>query len=172
MTVEDTTQTPPAGRIGWMKALLIASLALNLLFIGGAAARMYLHGPAERITGISQMQLVPRRFFGELDRGRRLELLAVFKGFRDQFRDGRKATRDQTVNLAAALEATPYDANAVKTVVESFSRSSSELVGKGGEAALAFIGKLSAEERLLLAKHIRMRDMGGRRKDRKSGDDD
>jgi len=153
--------------VSWLKVALVLSLSLNLLFIGAAAARFFVHHPPERITGISQMQLVPRKFFGELDRSRRLELLGVFKEFRGKFREGRKAARQDMVNLAVALEREPYDEAAVKAVVDAFSKTSSGLIEQGGQAALTFIRKLTPEERRLLAKHIRFRDEGGRSRNSK-----
>ena len=175
MTDDVSASAPPATPtrgVSWLKIVLVLSLSLNLLFIGAAAARFFVHHPPERITGISQMQLVPRRFFGELDRSRRLELLGVFKEFRGEFREGRKAARQQMVNLATVLEREPYDEAAVRAVVDAFSKTSSDLIGQGGHAALTFIGKLTPEERRLLAKHIRLRDEGGRPRDSKDGSAD
>lgn len=148
----------------WLKALLVASLALNLLLIGGAAARYFTHGPPERITGMSNMQMIPRKFLADLDRGRRTELLAVFKDFRSEFRGHRKMGREQMAGLAAALEAEPYSEAAVKAAVAAFTGSGADLMRRGGDAAVVFIGKLQPEERRLLAKHIRMRDEGGRKR--------
>ncbi len=158
-----TPETPKPG-FPWAKTLLIASLALNLLLVGGAASRFFMHERMERMSGVSQMQLVPRRFFGDLGHDRRTELLGVFKDFRGEFRDGRRAARDQATKLAAALETVPYDATAVESVVGNFSKSSSDLIGLGGRAALTFIAKLTPDERLLLAKHIRQREAGGKHK--------
>lgn len=159
-------------RFPWLKAALVMSLALNLLFVGGAAARFFTHDRPERISGISQMQLVPKRFFGELDRQRRSELLSVFKEYRDEFREGRSRARDEMMNLANALIAEPYDPTAVKSVVDRFSQTSAGLIGQGGEAALTFIGKLTPEERQVLARHIRLRgESNHRKKDRHDRDD-
>ncbi len=166
------TATAPAPRFNWLKAALVASLALNLLFIGGAATRFFMHGPPERFVGSSHVQLIPRRFFGELDRGRRNELLAVFREFGKDFRGGRRAVREEALNLAVVLEAEPYDPAAVKTVVDTFSQRSALLIGKGGEAAMSVIAKLTPEERKLLARHIRSRgDNSGRRGGKAGGDD-
>jgi uncharacterized membrane protein len=171
MTASDSIASPPPPRrrINWLQLLLIGSLALNLLFIGGAVARFVTHGPHERMSGMSQMQLIPRKFFDELSRARRRELLVVFKNFSKEFGDGRKAARDEVMNLANALEAEPYDPARVKAIVDAFSERSSHLVRTGGEAALTVIGKLSPEERKLLSRQIRHRNEGGRRKDRKIG---
>lgn len=162
----------PAARFSWLKAALIGSLALNLLFVGGAATRFFMHGPPERFVGSSHVQLIPRRFFGDLDRARRNELLAVFREFGKDFRGGRRAVREEAMTLAGALEAEPYDPAAVKAVVDRFSERSSLLVGKGGEAAMSVIAKLTPEERKLLAQHIRSRGENGGRRGGKAGGDD
>ena len=156
--------TSPGSRSNWLKLVLVASLAVNLLFIGGGLTRYLTHGPPERMSGISQMQLIPRKFLGELNRARRAELMSVFKEFAISFRDGRKAARDEVINLASTLEAEPYDAAKVSAAVDAFSSKSTSLVVDGGKAAMALIGKLTPGERQLLAKHIRLRDSGGRKK--------
>lgn len=166
---------PPNGtantRFNGLKILLIVSLGLNLLFVGGGIARFISHGPPERMSGISQMQLIPRKFLGELDRGRRAELMKVFKEFAPAFREGRKAVREEAVKMAAALDAEPYDAASVKAAIEAYSGRSSALASDGGKAALALIDRLSADERKLLARHIRLRDEGGRKKPQAGGQD-
>lgn len=162
---ESVSSGPPPGRgIEWRSTLLVASLALNLLFVGGGAARFFMHEPAGRISGISEMQLIPRKFFGDLGMDRRSDMMAVFKGFRDEFRSGRDARRQLAADLAAALEATPYDAARVKQAVQAFTARSSDLINRGGDAALIFIAKLSDGERKLLAQRIRERS-GGRGRD-------
>jgi uncharacterized membrane protein len=172
MTAAENAAPAPPRRFPWLKALLVVSLALNLLFIGGAVARFATHGPPERMSGVSQMQLIPRKFIGELDRDRRRELMLVFKDFAKRFRDGRREARDEVVTLAAALEAEPYDPARVKAIVDAFSAKSATLAGSGGEAALTLISKLTPGERKLLAKHIRLRDEGGKRRDGGKPEDD
>ncbi len=160
-----TDVVPPAvprRAFNWRATLLIASLALNLVFIGGGVARFFVHERMGRITGISEMQLIPGRFFGDLGASRRAELLAIFKEFRDEFRDGRDARRQLAGVLADALEGQPYDEAKVKDAVQAFTARSSTLIGRGGDAALTFIAKLSGDERHLLAKRIRERSSGGR----------
>lgn len=161
----------PGSRSNWLKIVLVVSLAVNLLFIGGGVARYLTHGTPERMSGISQMQLIPRKFLGELDRGRRAELMKVFKEFAPAFREGRKAVREEAVKMAAALDAEPYDAASVKATIEAYSGRSSALASDGGKAALALIDRLSADERKLLARHIRLRDEGGRKKPQAGGQD-
>ena len=158
-------ETPPATRVRsgrWLKAALVASLAVNLLFVGAGVARFVVGEAPDRVSGLSQMQLIPRKFFSELEGPRKAELLGVFRGFGPAFRDGRKAARAEIASLAKALEAEPYDLARVKAAVDAFSGASEGLVAHGGQAALTLIEKLTPEERKLLAKHIRMRSERGR----------
>lgn len=161
-----------ARRFPWLKAALVASLAVNLLFIGAGVARFWMREPPERVAGLSQVQLIPRKFFGELDGARKAELLGVFRELGPSFREGRRAARAEIAVIAAALEAEPYDAARLKAAVDSFSARSGNLVAAGGQAALTLIAKLTPEERKLLANHIRQRNERGRSRgdDKRSND--
>lgn len=164
-----TPAAPGARRIAWLKVALVASLALNLLFVGAGVARFLVGDRPERVMGLSQVQIIPRKFFGELDRARRDELVGLFRQFGPSFRDGRKEARDQVVLIADALEAEPYDPARVKAAIDGFTARSEALVATGGQAALIMIERLTPDERKLLARHIRQRgDRGkgdGRRED-------
>lgn len=153
--MSEAVSPPPRRGTSWLKIALIASLAVNLLFVGGAAARWYMGYGPERMARTLQMQLIPRRFFIELDRDRRAELLAVFKSYDKQFRDGRKLAREQVAALADALDAEPYDPAKVTAAIDGFKSSSETLYATGGDAALTLIGKLTAEERKQLAQQLR-----------------
>jgi Spy/CpxP family protein refolding chaperone len=134
------------------------------VLIGTAATtRFFVKERIERVTGAGYIQLVPRKFLADLPRERRRELLAVFGEFRDEFRDGRKASRETAAKLADVLEAEPYDAAAVKAVADEFSQSGRGLIDHGVEAAVQFVGKLTPEERRQLALRIRERAAAGRR---------
>ncbi len=160
------TLSPPgaeAPRMNWLKAALIASLAVNLLFVGAGVARWYAgFGPGERYMRLTQTQLIPRRFFSELDRDRRMELLAVFRANDKEIRDGRRAVKAQVNALADALEAEPYDAARARAAVESFTANSEALFAMGSGTALTLIDMLTPEERKLMAQQLRMRDDRGR----------
>lgn len=170
MSETGATAADTPRRINWIAWALIASLALNLLFVGAGVARFLVREPPERVAGLTQAQLIPRRFFSELDGSRKAELLGVFREMGPAFRDGRRAAREDMAALAAALEAEPYDAARVEATVESFSGRSSNLVAAGGQTALKLIGMLSPEERKLLAQHIRQRAERGRGRGEKRGE--
>ena len=151
MSTDVTTPQAPARRFNWLKALLIASLALNLLVIGGGIARWYVGFGPDRYARLTQTQLIPRFFFRDLDRARRLELFAVFK-------DERQAVKAQAIALADALEAEPYDPARAKAAVDGFTAKSEAMFATGTDAALTLIDKLTPDERKLMAKHLRARE--------------
>jgi hypothetical protein len=160
----------PSRRINWIAWALIASLALNLLFVGAGVARFLVREPPERVVGLSQVQLIPRRFFSELEGPRKAELMGVFREMGPAFRDGRRAAREEIAALSSALEAEPYDEARVKDTVDSFSTRSGNLVAAGGETALKLIAMLTPDERKLLAQHIRQRAERGRGRGEKRGE--
>jgi hypothetical protein len=157
------TSAQPGKRFNWLVAALIASLAVNRLIVGAVAARWYAGvGPGERYMRLTQTQLIPRRFFSELDRDRRMELLAVFRANDKQIRDGRRAVKARVVELADALEAEPYDAARARAAVEGFTANSEALFGMGSGTALTLIDMLTPAERKLMAQNLRTRDDRGR----------
>ena len=155
----------PAQGSRWWSALLIASLALNL-FIGAAiATRFYTHGGPQRFIGASYTQLIPRGFFAEMPRDRRRVLLDILRQYRKDFHAEREGTEAVAAKLADALVTEPYDVEKVKLVVSEFAGQSGKLAARGGDAALDIIGRLSPDERKILAEAIR--DRASRSKDRK-----
>jgi uncharacterized membrane protein len=159
----ETSQSRTAPRPSrWWTALLVVSLAFNVLIGAATASRYFVKERVERVTGAGYIQLVPRKFLADLPRERRRELLAVFREFRDEFRDGRKAARETAAKLADVLEAEPYDAAAVKAVADEFARSGTGMIAQGVEAAVQFAARLTPEERKQLALRIRERAAAGR----------
>ena len=154
----------PAQGSRWWSALLIASLALNL-FVGGAVAtRILRHDGPERFVGASYTQLIPRRFFAEIDRERRRALLDILKQYRKDFRADREGTEAAAAKLADALLIEPYDVEKVKLVVNEFAGQTGKLAARGGDAALDMIALLTPEERKILAQAIRDRASHGKGK--------
>jgi uncharacterized membrane protein len=149
----------------WWPALLIASLALNLLIGGAIATRFLTHGGPQRFIGASYTQLIPRSFFAEMPSDRRRVLLDILRQYRKDFRADREGTESVAAKLADALVSEPYDVEKVKLVVSEFASQSGKLAARGGDAALDIIALLSPEERKVLADSIR--DRASRGRDRK-----
>ena len=155
----------PAQGSRWWPALLIASLALNLLIGGAIATRFLTHGGPQRFIGASYTQLIPRSFFAEMPSDRRRVLLDILRQYRKDFRADRDGTESVAAKLVDALVTEPYDVEKVKLVVSEFAGQSGKLAARGGDAALDIIGRLSPDERKILAEAIR--DRASRSKDRK-----
>jgi uncharacterized membrane protein len=142
----------------WMMIALVISLAVNLVFVGAGVARYVASDGPERLTMSRHMQLIPRKFLSELDKPRRGEILEIVRGSNKSFRDGRRAARGNIIELADALDAEPYDQARVDAAIDSFAASSAALVRDGSDAAQRVIAALTAPERKLLAKHLRLRE--------------
>ncbi len=154
--MSDTTETPQR-RWNWLKIALVASLALNLL-IGAAIATRFIRGPAaERFPLANQMQLIPRKFLGNLPKERRREIMQVFNGYRKEVRANRDVAKAAALKLADALSAEPYSADQAKAAVTDFMAQGSTLVSRGGDVAMEILQMLTPEERKQLAVAIRER---------------
>ncbi len=164
MTELAPAEQPTGRRWTWWHAVLIASLALNVVVGAAAATRFFYHPHPERMVGMSYLHLVPRKFFADLDKPRREELVAHVRGYRDRFREGQQKSRAVAESLADALDAAPYDEARVRAVLDQFTGNGVDQIGIGTKAALDFITRLTPEERIQLAQRIRERAKGGKRK--------
>ena len=99
--MSNETVTPAPGK--WWQALLIASLALNLLIGGAVARRFVMHGPPERLVSASYAQLIPKRFLTKIPRDRRRVMLDILNKYRDDFRSDREASEQVASKLADAI---------------------------------------------------------------------
>lgn len=162
--MSETAPAAPSKRWPWWNMVLIASLALNLLFGGFAASRYFLHPTPARTASTSFLHLVPPKFFAELDRSRREELAAIVRSSRDRFRTGQQGLRKLAEGVADALETKPYDEARLRAALDSFTRNGTDLIAIGSQAALELIARLSPEERVKLAQRIRDRAQAGKRK--------
>ncbi len=164
MTGAAPVEQPAGRRWSWWQVLLVVSLALNLLVAAAAATRFFYHPRSERMIGMSYLHLVPRKFFADLERPRREELVAHVKEHRDRFREGQRKSKAMAESLADALDAEPYDEARLRAALDQFSANGVDQIGLGARAAQDFIQHLTPEERILLAKRIRERATGGKRK--------
>ncbi len=156
---------PRRARLWWI--VLIVSLALNLVAFGTVIAHLIIGPPPpERIEGYSSLQILPRGFVSDLKGERRDLVLGILRKFRGEFRSRRAEMRGNTEKIAAALEAEPYDPEAVTHAIDQFSATGRLMIDGGVLTVKSVIEVLTLEERKLLAKSIRERDER-RRKTRK-----
>lgn len=147
----------PTLRSKWWTGLLVLSLMGNLLVLGSAGGHMMgdrqFGGPGKQ----NMVQIIPRKFFDELSKPRRRELMDVLRGSRDDFKSMREQTAAAALELATALEMPTYDGAAVKIVIDKISTGRESLSGKASAVVLTIIEKLTPEERANLASAIRDR---------------
>lgn len=149
-------------RLWWI--VLLVSLALNLAAIGVVTAHLIMGPPPpERIEGFSSLQILPRSFVSDLKGERRDVIVGILRKFRGEFRARRAEMRANTEKIAAALEAEPYDPEAVAHAIDQFSATGRLMIDGGVLTVKSVIEVLTPEERKLLAKSIRERDERRRR---------
>lgn len=152
-----STRWLPALRSRWWTVLLGFSLMLNLAVGGMVAGRFIENGPPERLMGASYVQLIPRRFFHELPRQRRLALMEIIRNNRPDLKALRDVNEQTSLKLADALAAADYKEEDVAKVVSAFSAGTQDLAARGGTVVLDIVRLLTPEERLALAAAIRDR---------------
>ncbi|GHF50689.1 periplasmic heavy metal sensor [Seohaeicola zhoushanensis] len=138
----DTPAPQPARSRWWLRALLIGSLALNLLFIGlGVGAAMRFGGP----EGHRPPPSVGSALYRAMPPQDRAAMREQIRKLRDEDRgEGRKADAER---IAGVLRQTPFDADALGSLVrDQFTRQSKWFTGTQ-EAWLARVSAMSAEER-------------------------
>jgi len=149
-------------RLWWI--VLIVSLALNLAAIGTVIAHLIMGPPPpERIEGFSSLQILPRSFVSDLKGERRDAIVGILRKFRGEFRARRAEMRANTEKIASALEAEPYDPEAVTQAIDQFSATGRLMIDGGVLTVKSVIEVLTPEERKLLSKSIRERDERRRR---------
>ena len=156
------TETPVADRVprprfSLLAIALVISLALNLLAAGLVTSHFIREHRAEAIHRPTGLELLPRKFFGDLSAERRKVLLELLRARRGGFRERLQALRAASVKIAEALEAEPYDPSATEAAVNAFGATGKAMIDGGTQAAMAMIGQLTPPERLTLAQRIRKR---------------
>jgi Heavy-metal resistance len=141
----------------WWTLLLGLSLMANLLIGGLALGHRFGGGGGQRMAGITAVQLVPRQFFADLPRERRLELLRLIRENARDLRSLRDGSAAQVLNLAAALEKDAYNPDDVRGAVAAISTGTESLAARGAAIVIDVVSRLTPDERKALAAAIRDR---------------
>jgi Spy/CpxP family protein refolding chaperone len=120
-----------------------------------------------RITGPGFTQLIPRKFFFDVSRDRRAELVEAMRAHRKLFTGHRRELRNSAKLVADALEAEPFDQAALEAAIQEFRGKSVQLIDEGSRVGTTFFAMLTDEERKQLGKRIRQRAEGRRKKKKK-----
>jgi hypothetical protein len=151
------TRRLPVLRSRWWTVLLGLSLMLNLAIGGMIAGRLIEHDSRDRLVGASYVQLIPRRFFHDLPRERRRQLMDIVHNNRPDLRALREATGQTSLRLADVLAVPDYKEEDVIKVIAEFSTSTQSLAARGGAVVLDIVRLLTPAERQALAEAIRAR---------------
>lgn len=144
-----------------LRMLLIASLALNVLVVSAVATRLVRGERAERMPGVAQVQLVPRKFLRELPGEKRRAAREILRRFAAEQRGDKQWIRELSLRLADAITAQPYDPEKVKLVLGDYTSRSGTAANRSSAAVVELLAILTPEERAGLAAAIRDRAAPG-----------
>lgn len=139
---------------GFWRICLLVSLMVNLVVLGLMLGHRYRHNPMDRMSAANYMQFVPPRFFADLPRERRQELVEAFRSNRPDFEKLRQQSLGNAEKVAAELVKPDFDAGHIASLIDSFTTGPDSVAAKGGSVLKDFYTKLSPDERTLLAKAI------------------
>ena len=144
--MDKTTRT---GLHGWVRGLLFASLALNLL-IAGLAVGVVLKGPPRHASPEQGPALPYTRAF---DEDQRRTLRRAFRGEMTR-RAGRGDVLADYNRALALLRADPFDAAALRDALKKQHMRADSRRTRGQEILLDMLGSLSVEERQAYADRL------------------
>ena len=133
---------------------LIASLAFNLLIVGVFVGAVAGHDRGSRYWNPSGISIRP--LISALPHDKKHELLGKLREVRNGEANDARAILGQNVEmLASAIEADPYDAEAVHSAFQQQRDSLGQLGERGHSAIVEVISELSPTERIALAEAFR-----------------
>jgi uncharacterized membrane protein len=137
--------SPGRPRLKWA---LLASLGLNLVFVGLLAGAVFRGPPPPPMPGLwHYARALPEPYRRDLGR--------ALRESRPDWAGPREALRAQQEAMAAALTAEPFDPAAVGEILTQRTRVSDELATRGAEMLVAQITRMSPAERTAYAEALR-----------------
>jgi uncharacterized membrane protein len=143
----------PAGTPGWIKALLVVSLALNLA-VAGLVAGVFLRMGGGSPHGLAVRDLGFGPFSEALDDADRAALRLHFAERAPDLRDLRQSLRRDGAEVLAALRAEPFDAARLTEVLKRQGERIAERLDLGQELLAERIAAMSPEARLAFADRL------------------
>lgn len=164
----DTKSRGSSGTPRWVTIALLASLMVNMVFVGVAAGRMWVHhhgdGWYSRHKGGGM-----RGFLRELPEARRSELRDVMRANRAAAREEREKVGALRQAVREAIAREPFDRAALERALSEVNAARQNFRGRIASDFVELVSKMTPEERKLFAEKGLRRDRGGRRHRR--GDD-
>jgi uncharacterized membrane protein len=145
MTVPSMPDNQPAARGSWLKWLLIASLAVNLLIIGSALGhRFFGHGHWRGGRGES---IGVMGYVRHLDRDRRQTISKILSAGRPNLRELREEVRQARLAAAETIAAEPFDKAKVEAALAAIAAADQKLRTAGTASIVDAVEAMTSEER-------------------------
>ena len=150
------TEGPAKKPRRWLRWVLVASLALNVLFVGFAASRAYHFGGKYWRSKSPVVHVVRegRKFVKDLPRERRRELGKMIKARRDDFKLDEAEVKAMVKAFAEAISETPYNAERTEEALIKVQDQAELLITRGRAVTMDIIAELTAAERAQLAARL------------------
>ena len=150
MTDPSTPSASGASPRRW-RWLLVASLALNLLFVGGVTALWLKGPPGHGRWGASQTAFGIMRFSGGLPPERREAVRKHLREARSNLKNVREDLRSARRRAAEVLASSDYTTEKMKVALDAVAENDNRMRALGTAALMSAIGELTPDDRLKLA---------------------
>ncbi len=161
MTNVDDKNTKKA--LPWMRILLVASLAANLLIVGVVAGAMWSGGPktVKRDPGGRGIVAGPYgRAFSKEDRA---EIRRSFEERKPWFDETRRKMRGFGQEIATAVRVEPFDGDAIRAILVRQREIQNALQDEGQNLMLERVEAMTPEQRAAFADRLEKALRGGKR---------
>jgi uncharacterized membrane protein len=167
-----STPAPPAGSARKWRWLLLISVALNLVFVGGLAALWWKGPPGPWRGGASQTAFGLMKFSRELPDERRDAVRRHLKEARPVLKAAQVELRQARAKAAEVLGSASYTPEAMRAALDAVAATDNRLRSMGTDALMKAIGELTADDRQkLAASWTRRLEREQRRKGKRDRDD-
>ncbi len=135
----------------WMRVLLVASLALNLLVVGTVAG-VWMKRPDDRRA--MARDAASALYLGALDPADRRALLSDIRSAAPPLRDRRQEMRAEVAATLAALRAEPFDADALAERIATQRGRGAERAKMGDRLLVERLARMTPAERRAYADRL------------------
>ena len=145
------------GMRGWVKVLLVLSLALNLLVLGlvaGAGWHHYQRGEGWHHGKRSHMPMGLRLYGRALERGDREALIAAARAEMGEAGAGRRELRAHFSGVVTVLRAEPFSPEALAEALAAQRATAGAYFARGHDLLVAHVAGMSPEARRVFADRL------------------